>query len=361
MVVSFDRANEPGHTMLTFTPGDASQGGDRPPRCRGCSYLLERLEEPRCPECGRPFDPADPATFTRLPGFLFWKYWMPGVALAAVAGLASFAVFIAAGATGWAFTLATPVMIGALIGYGVRARWLAAATAALPVLGAIIMATVFARIEGTFCGAILGAIAIVPLLFGAVCGIVLRMTLKNTTFSQRWYLPVLLFLSLPPLTYLAQRTFGGPVAVEQQSTVATVAAPAHVAWKRRLFAEGVPAADGGPYRVGLVHPVAAGGSTAAGGTFVARFTKGATAVRITRRVEDRELDWTFVTQDHIEDLAIRLLDGRMTFDAVGPTDTRVTVSTRYQPLMTPRWCWRPIERWAGDATHRQVLTAMGAQ
>ncbi len=347
--------------MLTFPLGTASQGGDRPPRCRGCSYPLEQLAELRCPECGRPFDPADPATFTRLPGFLFWKYWLPGIALAAVAGLASFASFIAAGATGWGFTLATPTMIGALVGYGVRARWLAAAAAALPVLGAVIMATVFARIEGTFCGAILGAIAIVPLLVGAACGIVLRSTLKNTSFSQRWYLPVLLLLSLPPATHLAQQTFGGPIAIEQQSTAANVAVPVHVAWKRHLFAEGIPPAEGGPYRLGLVHPVAVGGSTTAGGTFVSRFTKGATAVRITRRVEDRELDWTFVTQDHIEDIAIRLLDGRMTFDALNPADTRVTVSTRYQPLMTPRWCWRPLERWAGDATHRQVLSAMGAR
>ena len=28
-------------------------------RCRGCGYALRALPEPRCPECGRPFDPAD--------------------------------------------------------------------------------------------------------------------------------------------------------------------------------------------------------------------------------------------------------------------------------------------------------------
>ena len=32
-------------------------------QCLGCSYILDRLEEQRCPECGRPFDPADLRTF----------------------------------------------------------------------------------------------------------------------------------------------------------------------------------------------------------------------------------------------------------------------------------------------------------
>ncbi len=31
-------------------------------RCRQCGYLLRGLTEPRCPECGRPFDPEDPNT-----------------------------------------------------------------------------------------------------------------------------------------------------------------------------------------------------------------------------------------------------------------------------------------------------------
>jgi hypothetical protein len=37
--------------------------GEQHKRCLGCGYILDGLPEPRCPECGRPFDPADPATF----------------------------------------------------------------------------------------------------------------------------------------------------------------------------------------------------------------------------------------------------------------------------------------------------------
>src|SRR6187402_2906557 len=32
--------------------------------CRTCDYSLIRLTEPRCPECGTPFDPNDPGTMT---------------------------------------------------------------------------------------------------------------------------------------------------------------------------------------------------------------------------------------------------------------------------------------------------------
>ena len=35
--------------------------------CLGCGYDLRGLPEPRCPECGRPFDPGDPPTFRKNP------------------------------------------------------------------------------------------------------------------------------------------------------------------------------------------------------------------------------------------------------------------------------------------------------
>jgi hypothetical protein len=33
--------------------------------CLTCGYALHGLSEPRCPECGQPFDPKDPRTFVR--------------------------------------------------------------------------------------------------------------------------------------------------------------------------------------------------------------------------------------------------------------------------------------------------------
>lgn len=35
--------------------------------CIKCSYIVDYLDEHRCPECGRPFDPDDPKTYRTMP------------------------------------------------------------------------------------------------------------------------------------------------------------------------------------------------------------------------------------------------------------------------------------------------------
>lgn len=51
-------------------------------RCLNCDYVLARLEENRCPECGRPFDPHNRrtvnATGRRFPGSARFMYRAPG-------------------------------------------------------------------------------------------------------------------------------------------------------------------------------------------------------------------------------------------------------------------------------------------
>lgn len=54
--------------------------------CRECGYQLTGLSEPRCPECGRPFEPADPASFLTHPKGWIRRRWLRRVTLAA-AGL----------------------------------------------------------------------------------------------------------------------------------------------------------------------------------------------------------------------------------------------------------------------------------
>jgi hypothetical protein len=43
--------------------------------CLDCGYVLDHLAEPRCPECGRPFDPRDPSTFTTPAEYFKWRRW----------------------------------------------------------------------------------------------------------------------------------------------------------------------------------------------------------------------------------------------------------------------------------------------
>ena len=41
--------------------------------CLKCRYVLNHLDQPRCPECGRVFDPANPATYAKTPYRL--RHW----------------------------------------------------------------------------------------------------------------------------------------------------------------------------------------------------------------------------------------------------------------------------------------------
>ncbi len=62
-----------------------------PMRCLACGYILEHLTEPRCPECGRPFDPHDSTTYRCLrdPSA---EVWLAALALAITASMLAIAV-----------------------------------------------------------------------------------------------------------------------------------------------------------------------------------------------------------------------------------------------------------------------------
>jgi hypothetical protein len=52
--------------------------------CRRCSYQLNGLIEPRCPECGRGFDPAAARTYRRRPKRRGLRLWLQRLAVAFV-------------------------------------------------------------------------------------------------------------------------------------------------------------------------------------------------------------------------------------------------------------------------------------
>jgi len=55
---------------------------------------------------------------------------------------------------------------------------------------------------------------------------------------------------------------------------------------------------------------------------------------------------------------VRLIDGSFKFEALSPDRTRVTLTTRYEPLLTPRLIWRWGERIAVHTLHAHVLEGM---
>jgi hypothetical protein len=53
-------------SVVAETPDVTSQDARRAPGlCWDCNYSLQGLAEPRCPECGRPFDLANPGSFNQ--------------------------------------------------------------------------------------------------------------------------------------------------------------------------------------------------------------------------------------------------------------------------------------------------------
>lgn len=59
----------------------------------------------------------------------------------------------------------------------------------------------------------------------------------------------------------------------------------------------------------------------------------------------------------IEDGSVRLVGGRCEFEEVGP-HTRVTLTTTYEPLLSPRFIWRLIEHQTVHVLHQHVLEGM---
>jgi hypothetical protein len=96
--------------------------------CLDCGYVLDHLAEPRCPECGRPFDPRDPSTFTTPAEYFKWRRWAqppPMTNVIAVGVLGTFSLVCASGGTLFAdivICLYLPVLVGLLIEFVVRVR-----------------------------------------------------------------------------------------------------------------------------------------------------------------------------------------------------------------------------------------------
>src|SRR4051794_11931117 len=181
---------------------------ESPPRCLQCHYVLRGLPEPRCPECGRFFDPGDPLSYPVKPPLVFWRYWLPPLVMTAAA-CAIWALLYRTAGVGVAATVITPFALGGLVGYATRpfGKWL------LIFVGIITLFVsmgfmVSAGLQGIYCGLILVGIALVPLMVGLAAGVALRTILKRSGFSQRWHLPVWLFLALP----LVWARLEGPVS-----------------------------------------------------------------------------------------------------------------------------------------------------
>jgi hypothetical protein len=334
-------------------------GGQNPPRCKRCFYVLTGLPENRCPECAQEFDPADPKTYTTRPPFVFWTYWVPALCLAVGSGLVLSLGLIPRFGYGVGVSIIIPLMIGCVIGYGVKAgKWVTVALAVLASL-AVVLGLMAAGFLGIFCALVLLALGLVPLLFGVIFGVVLRSRMKKSSFPMRSYLPMLAFLLLPLVWCVAEGRHDGLPLVSTR-TVMIVDAPPDKTWASIMFYEEVKHEPPWLLKLPLWRPqYTRGSSSNVGDIKVCYYTTG----RLTKRVRSVEvgkrLVFDVIEQKGIEDDAVVLAGGSFTLEPMeGGQRTRLTLETTYVPLLTPRVGWRPFEDLAVHTLHGHVMEGM---
>jgi hypothetical protein len=109
----------------------------------------------------------------------------------------------------------------------------------------------------------------------------------------------------------------------------------------------------------LPRPLYTRGSTAhIGDSKTCVYTRGHLTKQVTERIADHRLAFNITEQDRIENHSVRLTTGSFDFTPITREQTRVSLTTSYQPKLGPRWLWRPAEALAVHTLHRHVLEGM---
>lgn len=346
--------------MTTSPPQSAPLEPSPVPRCITCAYTLSGLKSPgNCPECGRPFNLLVPGTFTFKVPFVRRVFWLPPFVLAGLGGVVMAALLVfGMGNWGVALWVGVPLSIGCIIGYGTRARVFVLVILSLAGLTVFIVALMSMQLAGIFCGLVLAAICMGPVLVGTFAGWLLRLTLKTTRFSQRSHLPSIALLAIGPVWAMLEGP-AGPSPPESVSTREVIAAPVQACWDSIMFYEEVRHPAPLILRIGLARPLRTlGGSSLVGDRKTCIYNKGHITKEITEVSPGRVLAFKVVEQEIGYEHDVRIMGGSFRFDAVDPGHTAVTLTTSYEPLITPRFAWRWAEEMAVHTLHGHVLEGM---
>lgn len=330
-------------------------------RCLDCGYVIEGLPEPVCPECGRPFDSRNPASFTTKPPLRRWRLWFPGLLTAFTVGMLTTIYMLSINSTGWAVWFAPSAAAGCILGYRVQSRWYFFTALVILLAAAIPMALATMHILGAFCGAVLVGIAIGPMTIGVVVGTVVRLILKATKFSQGAHLPVLAVFTITPLAFYHAVP---PVrhAPEIVRTARTIAAPTAIVFDRLVFYEEVQHEPPWLLRLALPKPQGATGRMDRVGEIRrCLYDTGHITKQVTEVQRPKRIAFTVIEQNiHFErDVALR--GGDFTLTPLGPDHTQLSLTTEYEPLLSPRWLWRPMETVVIRTLHDHVLEGVARE
>ncbi len=329
-----------------------------PPRCITCGYVLQGLDGIHaCPECGKFFDLESPSTYIRIAPFNAFRFWMPGFALAAAFMLLSIPIMVYGfDAWGGSLFLSLPAAVGALTGYRFRIS-----SVAFPMVGILLTLTFIgglaaAGLSGIFCSFILLGFLLVPIFTGLGLGAVLRLQLKHHGYDQSGYLPLLLIAAIPYLCIPLEKWTTPKPAPETVSTSTIINASADECWDGLVFYEEVSHPPPWILRIGLARPLATRGpSHSPGDRRVCVYNRGTISKQIRRAQPGRLLSFDVTEQDIGYERDLRLISGSFTFEPIDANHTRITLTSTYEPRLTPRFCWRWGEMIAFRTLHGYVL------
>jgi hypothetical protein len=332
-----------------------------PMRCLDCAYVLDGLDSPRCPECGREFDRNNPATYSFYPPLVRWKLWLPGVLTGLIGGFIVFALLEALfGFRGLGLWFGVPFAISAIACYRTRYAGLAIflVICALCLIGTMLGLVIFG-VAGIFCLFVLAGVLGLPVFVGGSIGFLVRVIIKDSRFSQRHYLPVLALLLVPVAIASIEAGLGYRHAVERVTTSGVIVAPLDETWNAMQFYEEVTHDPPWILRVGLARPLhTIGESCEVGDEKTCVYNKGRLIKRVTNVEPYVRLEFLIIEQRIGYERDVKLRSGSFTFEPVDERHTRITLVTEYEPLNAPRPLWRWGERYAVGLLHRHVIEGM---
>jgi hypothetical protein len=330
--------------------------------CLRCSDLLPAGIQPgQCLTCGLQYDPGQPETFGTHRSSSRWKFWLPGFLMSVTVGTLAYAACLQTGDMGYALFFAVPVSFGAILGYACRVQTWAFVALAILAIASVVFALVAMNLAGIFCGFTLGLIFLVPVVVGLVCGILLRCFLIIGRWDHAWYFRWYVWLIAAMPVGLQQIESAIPrrqeIAVVQTSL--TVDATPEEAWNAIMFYEDVEHPPPWLLHLALPQPINSVGNKQKEGEIVRCFYNcGTISKRISRVEPGRRLSFEVVEAVMRSENYAELRDGHFEIEPAGPSQSRITLTTRYERKLRPARIWEPIERQVIHTLHGHVLEGM---
>lgn len=329
-------------------------------RCLSCGYALEGLTEDQCPECGQSFDARDPSTYDSRPPFLFWRFWTPGILIVFLIGFLGFAGLQLIGSSGFAIWIGVPVAMGAGTSIYTRSILVVKILFGLFVITGLLALMYTMDLAGMYCTLILFVIILIPFGLGMILGRGIRGLLKDQSRFFRAYLPAILLCCMPYVWHYAGGS-GKQYTTELSVTTSRVIIgdPDEV-WDALMYFEDVDSTPPLLMRIALPRPLYSTGSMdSIGDRRVCVYTKGRLAKEIVE-IEDEKLLGFRVVEQEFEPSVI-LTGGRFVLEELEDGETKITLTTDYIPVHSPRLAWRWAEVLGARTLHTHVINGIESQ